>query len=77
MHTFVERIYDFYVLSWKCYIRRQLACLPNVLKQINRCTEGICLHEILCDKMETPKKRKRIFTLEFNINVINAPTVSE
>ena len=20
MHTFVERIYDFYVLSWKCYI---------------------------------------------------------
>ena len=19
MHTFVERIYDFYVLSWKCY----------------------------------------------------------
>ena len=32
MHTFLERIYDFYVLSWKCYNdyeRLGLACYIN------------------------------------------------
>ena len=32
MHTFVERIYDFYVLSWKCYtkIRMRSHCLSAI-----------------------------------------------
>ena len=25
MHTFVERIYDFYVLNWKCYFSGTVA----------------------------------------------------
>ena len=53
-----------------------LVCLKS-WKQINKCTEGICLYEILCDKMEMPKKWKRTFILDLKINVINDPTSSE
>ena len=35
------------------------------------------MYEILCDKMEIPKKRKRTFTFDFKINVINNPTSSK
>ena len=37
-----------------------LVCLTS-WKQINKCTEGICLYEILCDKMEKQKKREKEF----------------
>ena len=37
-------------------------------KSINVQRGGISLYEILCDKMETPKKRKTTFTLNFKIN---------
>ena len=47
-----------------------LVCLMSY-KQINKCTEGMCLFEILCDKMETPTKRNMTLTLDFKINVIN------
>ena len=46
-----------------------LVCLTS-WKQINKCTEEICLYhyEILCDKMETPTKGKMTFTLDLKIN---------
>ena len=48
-----------------------LVCLTS-WKQINKCTEGICLYAILCDKMEMPKKWKMTFILD-----LNDPTSSE
>ena len=32
MHTFMERIYDFYVLSWKCYIL-QISSIYDYVKE--------------------------------------------
>ena len=30
----------------------------------------VCLYEMFCDKIETPKKRKRTFTLDFKIIIM-------
>ena len=35
-------------------------CLTSS-KQINKCREGICLYEILCDKIWSPKRKGKDF----------------